>query len=62
MLTTRQGLDSQLPSGEVRAAITEISGPVEDLGLLAGGSAGREIATGRLALVQNHSPRPTGTR
>jgi hypothetical protein len=49
-------------SSEAPAAITEISGPVGDLGLLAGGSAGREIATGRLAPVQNHSPRPTGTR
>jgi hypothetical protein len=49
-------------SAEARAAITEISGPVGDLGLLADGSAGREIATGRLGLVENHSPRLTGTR
>ena len=62
MLITRQDLDSQLPSGEPVFESWTLPSMVGDLGLLASGSAWREIATGRFTLVQNGSPRSAGTR
>jgi transcriptional regulator with XRE-family HTH domain len=54
------GMSLSLPYVPARLVI-EVSGPAGNAGLLAGTDGGREIATGRLALVPDRSPVPART-